>query len=68
MLVELFQASLKEGLKLTISDKIWLIIIELVAKLPKIFNTDTETVMQTLISEKETLIKYVNLGNLKQVR
>jgi len=63
---ELFRASQKETLKLTISEQIWLIIIELVAELSEIFNTDTETLMEKLFTENERLTKYLNFKNLPQ--
>lgn len=63
---ELFRASQKEALKLTISEQIWQIIIELIAELSEIFNIDTETLMEKLFSENERLTKYLNFGNLKQ--
>ncbi len=61
---ELFRASQKDALKLTISEQIWLIIIEVIAELSEIFNTDTEMLMEKLFSENEKLTKYLNFKNL----
>jgi hypothetical protein len=63
---ELFRASQKDALKLTVSEQIWLIIIELIAELSEIFNTDTELLMEKLFSENEKLTKYLNFKNLPQ--
>ena len=61
---ELFRASQKDALKLTISEQIWLIITELVADLSEIFDVDAELLMEKLFLENEKLIKYVNFKNL----
>ncbi len=63
---ELFRASQKDALKLTISEQIWLIIIELIAELSEIFNIETEMLMEKLFSENEKLTKYLNFKNLPQ--
>jgi len=63
---ELFRASQKDTLKLTISEQIWLIITELIAELSEIFNIDTEMLMEKLFSENEKLTKYLNFKNLPQ--
>ena len=63
---ELFRSSQKDAIKLTISEKIWLIIIEIVAELSEIFNTDAELLMGKLFSENEKLTKYLNFKNLPQ--
>jgi len=63
---ELFRASQKDVLKLTISEQIWLIIIEIASKLSEILNIDTEMLMEKLFSENEKLTKYLNFKNLPQ--
>jgi hypothetical protein len=63
---ELFRAAQKDALKLTISEQIWLIIIEVIAELSEIFNIDTEMLMEKLFSENEKLTKYLNFKNLPQ--
>ena len=63
---ELFRATQKDALKLTISEQIWLIIIELIAELSEIFNIETEMLMEKLFSENEKLTKYLNFKNLTQ--
>jgi hypothetical protein len=62
----LFRASQKDTLKLTISEQIWLIIKELVAKLSEIFDMDTELLMEKLLSENENVAKYLNFKSLSQ--
>lgn len=63
---ELFRAAQKDTLEITIAEQIWLIIIEIAAKLSEIFEIDTEVLMQKLFSENETLTKYINFKNLQQ--
>jgi len=63
---ELFRASQKDALKLTISEQIWLIIIEIIAELSEIFNVDGELLMEKLFSENEKLTKYLNFKSLPQ--
>lgn len=63
---ELFRASHKDALKLTISEQIWLIIIEITAELSEILNIETELLMEKLLSENEKLTKYLNLNSLSQ--
>jgi len=63
---ELFRASQKDALSLTISEQVWLIIIELIAELSEIFNIDTEMLIEKLFSENEKLAKYLNFISLPQ--
>lgn len=63
---ELFRASQRDALCLTISEQVWLIIIELIAELSEIFNIDTEMLMEKLFSENEKLTKYLNFKSLPQ--
>ncbi len=63
---ELFRATQKNSLQLSISGKIWMIIIELVAHLSEILNLDSKTLMENLFSENEQLTKYLNLKALSQ--
>jgi hypothetical protein len=63
---ELFRATQKDSLQLCISEKIWVIIIELVSHLSEILNLDSETLMENLFSENEQLTKYLNFKALSQ--
>ncbi|MDA3880907.1 MAG: transposase [Prolixibacteraceae bacterium] len=63
---ELFRASQKDSLKLTISEQIWFIIIEITAELSEIFNIETELLMENLFSENEQLTKYLKFKSLPQ--
>ena len=63
---ELFRAAQKDSLEITISEQIWLIIIEIAAKLSEMLDMDTELLMQKLFSENEALAKYLNFKNLPQ--
>jgi len=63
---ELFRASQKDTLKLTVAEQIWLIITEIISELSEIFNTDTEILIEKLVSDNERLIKLININNLMQ--
>ncbi len=63
---ELFRASQKDAIKLTLSEQIWLIIIEIMSELSQILDIDVELFMEKLLSENEKLTKYLNLSNLPQ--
>jgi len=63
---ELFRATQKDSLQLSISEKIWMIIIEIVSHLSEILNLDSETLMENLFSENEQLTKYLNFKVLSQ--
>ncbi len=63
---ELFRASQKDALSLTISEQVWLIIIELIAELSEILNIDTEMLIEKLLFENEKLTKYLNFKSLRQ--
>jgi hypothetical protein len=63
---ELFRASQKDTLKLTVAERIWLIITELIADLSEIFDIDVESLMEKLFSENEKITKYLNFESLSQ--
>ncbi len=63
---ELFRTTQKNTLQLTISEQIWLIIIEIVSQLSEILNLDSETLMENILSENERLTKYLNFKTLSQ--
>jgi len=63
---ELFRASQKDALSLTIAEQIWLIITEIIAELSEMLNIDTEMLMEKIFSENEKLIKYINFKCLPQ--
>jgi hypothetical protein len=63
---ELFRASQKDTLKLTVAEQIWLIITEIISELSEIFNTDTEILIKKLVSDNERLIKLININKLMQ--
>ena len=52
---ELFRASYKDAIKLTLSEQIWLIIIEIMSKLSLILDIDTELFMEYLLSVMRSL-------------
>jgi len=63
---ELFRVSQKDTLKLTVTERIWLIITELISDLSEIFDMDVESFIEKLFSENEKFAKYFNLENLSQ--
>ena len=63
---ELFRASQKETLELTIAERIFLIIREVVIELSEILEIDSETLMEKLLSENERLVKYLNFKPFMQ--
>ncbi len=63
---ELFRASQKDALKLTISEQIWIIITELITELSEIFEIDSEMLMEKLFADNERLTKYLNFKSLSQ--
>ena len=58
---ELFRQANADTLELTISERVWLILLELVAKLVEILEVDPEMLMEKLIAENEELMKLINL-------
>ncbi|PLB86126.1 hypothetical protein C0T31_07225 [Dysgonamonadaceae bacterium] len=62
----MFRASQKDTLKLTVAERIWLIITELIADLSEIFDIDVESLMENLFSENEKIAKYLNFESLSQ--
>lgn len=63
---QLFRASQKDALRLTIAEQIWSLIIEIIADLSEIFDTDSESLMEKLFSGNQKLIKYLNFNSLSQ--
>jgi len=58
---ELFRQANADTLELTISERVWLILLELVAKLVEILEVDPEMLMEKLIAENQELMKLINL-------
>ena len=58
---QLFRQSQKETLEITINERIWLIILEIVVKLALILEVDTEILMEKLIYDNQDIINLINL-------
>ena len=58
---ELFRQSQRESLEITINERIWLIIIEIVAKLAMILEIDTQLLMEKLIYDNQDIRNLINL-------
>ncbi len=61
---ELFRNTNAETIELTISERIWQIIVEVLAVLAEILEIDTELLMEKLIADNERLEKYINYRTL----
>jgi Transposase DDE domain. len=61
---EMFRASQRDTLKLTIAEQIWLIITEIAAELSELFDIDMEMLMEKIVTENEKIAKYFNLKYL----
>ena len=58
---QLFRQSQRETLEITINERIWLIIIEIVAKLAVILEVDTQMLMEKLIADNQDIKNLINL-------
>ena len=58
---ELFRASHKDAIKLTLAEQIWLIIIEIMSELSQVLDIDTEMFMENLLSEKWNVYKILQI-------
>ena len=58
---ELFRQANADSLELTISERVWRIILSMVAELAEIFEIDPETFMEKIITENERITKLINL-------
>ncbi len=63
---ELFRAIEKETLRLTVSEHIWQIIIELVVEIADILSLDPEELILEIVSENQRLAKFINLKPPRQ--
>jgi IS4 transposase len=63
---ELFRKAQADTLELTLNERIWLIILEIVTQIAELFETDAELLIQILISENEKLSKLLNFNSLGQ--
>lgn len=63
---ELFREVQADSLQLTVSKRIWLIIIEILTELAEIFDVEMDRLMEKLFSENEKFIKWVNYKPLLQ--
>lgn len=63
---ELFRQANADTLEITISERIWLILIELMAKFAQIFEIDPEMLMEKLIADNEGLTELINIKPYRQ--
>jgi MoxR-like ATPase len=62
---ELFRQVNQDSHELTISERIWQAILELVAAIAKVFSIDDEEVMDALVNESEELAHICELYQCK---
>ena len=63
---ELFRNTNAETIQLTVAEKIWQIILELLISLAEVFESDIEMLMQKLLTDNETIKKILNYNTLLQ--
>lgn len=63
---ELFRNTKAETIQLTVVERIWQIIIEILADIAELIEIDTERLMEKLIADNEKLIKLANYRTLLQ--
>jgi len=63
---ELFRNTKAETIQLTVVERIWQIIIEILADIAELIEIDTERLMEKLIADNEKLMKLTNYKNLLQ--
>jgi hypothetical protein len=63
---ELFRNTKAETIQLTVVERIWQIIIEILADIAELIEIDTELLMEKLIADNEKLIKLTNYRTLLQ--
>ncbi len=63
---ELFRATQRQALQLTIAEQIWKIIVEIVSQLSEMLDLDIELLMGKLFSDNEQITKYMNFKTLSQ--
>jgi len=63
---ELFRNTAAETIELTVAEKIWKLIVEILSEIAQFFEIDTETLMQKLITDNERFIKLLNYNTLLQ--
>ena len=62
---ELFRQAGQDSLELTITERIWQAILELVAAITKVFSIDDEEVLDTLVNESDELAHICKLYQCK---
>lgn len=65
---ELFRAAGNEALELTVSQRIWLVICDVIKEIAEILEIDAETLLEKYIAEPERITKIVNLKTLQNAR
>jgi hypothetical protein len=63
---ELFRQAQAETLELTVNERIWQIITEILTEIAELFDADTEWLMEKLFSENEKFTKWLNFKPLLQ--
>ena len=60
----LFRNTNAETIELTVAEKIWNLIIDILTEIAQLFEIDTEFLMQKLMTDNEQFMKLINYNNL----
>ena len=63
---ELFRGSKAETIQLTVAEKIWKLIVEILSQIAEIFEIETELIMEKIMTENQTITKLYNFNTLLQ--
>jgi hypothetical protein len=63
---DLFRNTKAETIQLTVNERIWQIIVDVLTALAELFEIDTEMLMEKLIADNEKIEKLVNYKTLLQ--
>ncbi len=63
---EMFRNTNAETIQLTLAERLWQLIIEILADLAEMIEIDTELLMEKLISDNQRFVKLANYTTLLQ--
>ncbi len=61
---ELFRASKAETIELTVAEKVWLLIIQILTQIAEFFEIDLDLLMKKLLTDNQMLVKLKNFNRL----
>jgi len=63
---ELFRGTKAETIQLTVAEKIWKMIIEILNQIAQLFEIEIDSFMEKLIADNEKVTKLINFNSLLQ--